>query len=170
MGNLIEDRVSFFLKDVPPFNLLEQVILDHVAHEVTVKYYESESFVFEEGETNSSFIYVLNQGNIKLTKVDSSSTLLIDQCEPGDVFGVRAVLTGNPYSMSAQCVEESLVYAIPSTLFQAFLREHQGFALFFANGYAAGQAIVREKKYEHFSQLLDVGHIEKDFSCEKKVV
>ncbi|MEO1254242.1 MAG: DUF294 nucleotidyltransferase-like domain-containing protein, partial [Bacteroidota bacterium] len=170
MGNLITDRVSFFLKDVPPFNLLEQTIIDHVAHEVTVKYFDEGSLIFKERDTDPSFIYVLNQGNIKLTKIENATTLLIDQCEPGDIFGVRAVLTGNPYSMSAQCVEESLVYAIPSVLFQTFLNEYQGFALFFANGYAAGQAVVREKKHERFSPLLDVGHIKKDFSCEKKVI
>lgn len=143
MSNLISDRVSFFLKDVPPFSELNEDELDQVAQNITVKYLEEDEFLFKEGEEQGTFCYVLNQGNVKLLKAKGTANFLVDQCEPGDVFGVRSLITGNPYSMTAQCVEESLVYAIPAKLFHEFYEANASFSSFFASGYAAGQIIVR---------------------------
>lgn len=144
MSNLITDRVAYFLKDYPPFDSLNDNERNQIAHQITVKYFEKDELIFKEGQTNNDFCYVLNQGNIKLTKTDASGdTFLVDQCEPGDVFGVRSIITGNPYSMSAVCIEESLVYAIPKAYFGQLFQHNAPFSTYFASGYAAGQVIVR---------------------------
>ena len=146
MSNLISDRVSFFLKDVPPFSELNEDELNQVAQNITVKYLEESEILFKEGEEQGTFCYVLNQGNVKLFKAKGTGNFLVDQCEPGDVFGVRSLITGNPYSMTSQSVEESLVYAIPSQLFHELFKANTSFSSFFASGYAAGQIIVRSDR------------------------
>ena len=146
MGNLITDRVAYFLKDVPPFSYLSEEELDQVARQITVKYLEPEEFLFKEGDEQKGFCYVMHKGNLKLTKDGNEGSFLVDQCEPGDVFGVRSIITGNPYSMSAECVNESLVYAIPRELFDALFKNNNDFSNYFASGYAAGQVIVREDR------------------------
>ncbi len=143
MGNLITDRVAYFLKDYPPFNKMSEDDLAEVAQKVTVKYYNPDDFVFKEGDPASGFCFILNQGNIKLSKNEATKSLLIDQCEPGDIFGVRAIITSSLYSMTAQCVEESLVYAFPQSHFQHLFESNTNFSNYFASGYAAGQVIVR---------------------------
>lgn len=162
MSNLISDRVSYFLKDVPPFSQLTHEERDQIAQKITVKYFESDEVIFAEGEDQSGFCYVLNQGNIKLSKREGNGDFLVDQCEPGDVFGVRSIITGNPYSMTAQCVEESLVYAIPKNLFESLFQSNTEFSNFFASGYAAGQVIVRSdqentrrKEYQPSGEALE---------------
>ncbi len=153
MGNLITDRVAYFLKDYPPFNKMSEPDLAEVAQLITVKYYQPDEFIFREGDDPSGNCFVLNQGNVKLTKNEATKSILVDQCEPGDIFGVRAIITGNPYSMSAQCIEESLVYAFPQTYFQHLFESNNAFSNYFASGYAAGQIIVRADQDENKAAL-----------------
>ena len=143
MSNLITDRVAYFLKDYPPFSEMEQSDLDQIADKITVKYFRPDEYLFKEGDEQSGFCFVLNQGNIKLFKNESLKEVLVDQCEPGDIFGVRSIITKSHYSMTAQSVEESLVYAIPKELFERLFRNNPSFSSYFASGYAAGQVIVR---------------------------
>jgi len=144
MSNLITDRVAYFLKDYPPFSELAEEDLKQIAQFITVKYFEPEQFIFKEGDPQTGFCFVLNKGNIKLFKSDGLETNLVDQCEPGDIFGVRSIITKRPYSMTAQSMEESLLYAIPQSIFEDFFQNKPEFATYFASGYAAGQVIVRE--------------------------
>ncbi len=143
MSNLITDRVEFFLKDFPPFSFLESPELEVIAKSITVKYFKKEAYIFKEGDLNAGFVYVLRQGSVKLSHLESGQSVLLDQCEVGDIFGVRSVLSGKPYVMTAEATEETLVYAIKVEEFKRLLDEHTQFALFFASGYAAGQAVVR---------------------------
>jgi len=149
MGNLITDRVAYFLKDYPPFSELAQEDLDRITQSITVRYYEPDEFVFKEGDEQTGFCFVLNKGNVKLFKAQGLGSNLVDQCEPGDIFGVRSIITNNPYSMTAQSVEESLLYAIPKSVFEDFFQNRPEFSTYFASGYAAGQVIVRSDQQKH---------------------
>ena len=149
MSNLITDRVAYFLKDFPPFSELAQEDLDRIAQSITVKYYEADEFVFKEGDEQTGFCFVLNKGNVKLFKAKGLESYLVDQCEPGDIFGVRSIITKKPYSMTAQSVEESLLYAIPKSVFEDFFQNRPKFSTYFASGYAAGQVIVRSDQQKH---------------------
>ena len=145
MSNEIADRIAFFLKDNPPFSYISYTELEKLALEVTVRFLDKEEILFSEGETGNNCCYVLRKGNVKLTQKQNKIENLIDQCEPGEVFGVRSLLSGKNYVMSAKSIEESLVYEIPKNVFYSHLKSNQQFALFFTSGYAAGQVIARSK-------------------------
>lgn len=154
MGNVITDRVAFFLKDFHPFAFLDQEELEGLATNITVKFYKTGETLYQEGDNFKGEIYVMRQGNIKLLKRDESSIRLVDQCEPGDVFGVRAFFIAKTYELTAECAEESLVYAISKRTFQVLLEHSASFSLYFAKGYASGQLIVRGEYQAETSPLL----------------
>ena len=143
MSNLITDRVAYFLKDHAPFSFIPNEELQKVVGSFKVKYYQKGQLLFEQGQLNSGFAFVLRKGNVLLLQRSETESTLVDQCEPGDVFGVRSILSGNSYVMSAEAAEDSLVYLIPKEQFDELLNTYQRFALFFASGYAAGQALAR---------------------------
>ena len=154
MGNVITDRVAFFLKDIHPFSFLDQDELEGLATKVTVKYFSAGEFLYREGDSFNGECYVLRQGNVKLLRQDEASIQLVDQCEPGDVFGVRAFFVGKTYELTAECAEESLVYAISKETFQVLLEHSASFSLYFAKGYASGQVIVRGEYPSEASPLM----------------
>jgi len=161
--NVIADRIAFFLKDFPPFSFFSYERIREIALSVTVKFIPQNEFVFEQNEENNGFVYVLNKGIVELFR-DSED--VVDYCEPGDIFGVRSVLSSQVYSMSARVVDECLIYAIPKALFLSLISENQQMSLFFAAGYASGQAVVRggQKGARLFFNLEEDAKIE--FQCQ----
>ncbi len=154
MGNVITDRVAFFLKDFHPFTFLDQDELEGLATNITVRFFATGETIYREGDDFTDEVYVLRQGNVKLLKQDESSIRLVDQCEPGDVFGVRAFFIGKTYELTAECAEESLVYSISKKTFQVLLEHSASFSLYFAKGYASGQLIVRGEYQAETSPLM----------------
>ncbi len=145
MANEIADRIAFFLKDHPPFSFLSYKKLEELAMVVTVRYAEKDETIFSEGDDGLDRCFVVRQGNVKLTRQENGKLTLVDQCDAGEILGIRSILTGKPYVLTATCEEESLLYEIPKEPFRLLLDSEPKFGLFFASGYAAGQAVVREK-------------------------
>ena len=168
MGNEIADRVAFFLKDYPPFSFLGYSELEEAAEEIVVRFLNEGEHLFQVGENGKPFCYVLRRGSIKLTQSQEGQEILIDQCEEGDVLGVRSLLTGNPYVISATCQSSTLVYEWPKSLFDRHLKNNAQFAHFFASGYAAGQAVVRDKKQSDLPTLSNIG--KQSLSFSKQVI
>ncbi|WP_018477120.1 DUF294 nucleotidyltransferase-like domain-containing protein [Pontibacter roseus] len=141
-SNVIQERVHEFLNTYPPFNLIEQEKLRELARQVRVLYLEPEQVLFAQDDMAHVFFYVVRQGSVRLEqRTEGSNPKLLDVCDEGDVFGVRALIAKKNYSSTATAAEESLVYAIPITAFEPILTESPEVALYFAAGFAAGQPV-----------------------------
>ncbi len=136
--NAIQERVYEFLKQYPPFNLVEQNQLRKLASQARVLYLEPDQVLFQQGDPAQDYFYVVRQGSVVLQRVVNEKQQLVDVCDEGDVFGVRALIAQKSYHSTAKAAEETLVYAIPSALFQPILSSNTDVALFFAAGFAAG--------------------------------
>jgi len=112
MKNTIAERIYDFLKDYPPFNILEKEQLLKIATNVKVTYVEKDSFVFKQGENPHQNFYVVKDGAIGLFRSMENDQILIDICDEGDLFGLRPLIQKDIYLMSAKANEESILYAI----------------------------------------------------------
>lgn len=144
-SNQIATRIANFLKKFPPFSYLSKEALLEVAESVEVQYFGKKEAIFEEGAALNPFAYVLHKGRIDIIKTFEESTQLIDMCDEGDIFGVRAVLNDKPYLGAAIAEEDSLLYAIPQGVFLDLLAKNAKVALFFASGFASGMPIIHTK-------------------------
>ena len=138
-ANLVATRIADFLRKYPPFVDLEEVDLERLSAEAIVSYFSTDDYVFHQGDKGQEYLFVVQEGVIHLELGHEGSTSLVDICDEGELFGVRAMLSGKPYAFHARCAEESLVYALPISIFKEFLKKNSKIALFFASGLAAGQ-------------------------------
>ncbi|GMQ25851.1 DUF294 nucleotidyltransferase-like domain-containing protein [Algoriphagus sp. oki45] len=142
--NVIVNRVAEFLKRFPPFSFLEKEELFLVAGQVEIHYLEKDRIFFHQGEPARPNFYVLKEGTIHLVESTTTGEEIREVCDEGDVFGVLALLGKRPYLLTAKITENSLVYAIPVSIFEKILEKNGKVALFFAAGFAAGQVVVRQ--------------------------
>ncbi|MGD1959053.1 MAG: DUF294 nucleotidyltransferase-like domain-containing protein [Fulvivirga sp.] len=142
MANLIASRVADFLKLYPPFDGLEQADLDILSEAVAVKYFSAEDYVFHQGDEKLELLYIVKEGVVHLERQEDDQISLVDICDEGDLFGVRAMLTGKPYVFHARCSEECLIYGVPIALFKPLLEKQSSVALSFAAGLAGGQTLL----------------------------
>ncbi|WP_114783394.1 DUF294 nucleotidyltransferase-like domain-containing protein [Botryobacter ruber] len=142
-SNTIQERVHEFLQQYPPFNLVKEDELRTIARQVRVMYLEPEQVLFKQDEAAHDYFYVVRQGSVRMEIVDEKGMQLLDVCDEGDVFGVRALITRKNYSSTAIASEETLLYAIPSSSFAPVLQDNQEVSLYFAAGFAAGASALR---------------------------
>jgi CBS domain-containing protein len=160
-SNKIVTRVKDFLKEHPPFSFLPESVLLDAAESVEVMYFQHEDYIFNEGTDSRNYAFVLKKGEVEMLKQFEEGAQLIDVCEEGDVFGVRSLMTGNPYLASARAKGDALVYAIPRKVAKSVINEHPKVALFFAAGFASGQVVIRGE-YEASQQARkDLLHLQK---------
>lgn len=135
-----------FLQTYPPFIYLPKVDLEELAGHVELMEVAAGDFIFEENGEALPFVYMLREGSIEIQKKYEDGARVIDVLKKGDVMGIRAILTHQPYLASARAARPSVLLRIPEDLFLRYLEQFPRVALFFARGFAAGNPIIHGEK------------------------
>jgi len=138
MSNVIPSRIILFLKQFPPFNLLDDEDLKLLAEQTVVCFHRPGEYVFKQGETPKDCIYVVHEGAVHLVSNEEGEELLVESCDEGDLFGLRPLLAEQEYKLSAKVAEESLLYAIKVKGLKELLVERPKLSLYLAQSFAAG--------------------------------
>ncbi|WP_224490223.1 DUF294 nucleotidyltransferase-like domain-containing protein [Robertkochia flava] len=118
MRNTISLRIADFLKSYPPFHLLEQEELKSIAEEITVQYNYKGEHLFKQEDPCKPYFYLIQQGAVEIYQNENGKEITLDQCDEGDLFGLRPLFAGKHYSISAKTLEESIFYLIPIQAFK----------------------------------------------------
>ncbi|HMQ47589.1 MAG TPA: DUF294 nucleotidyltransferase-like domain-containing protein [Saprospiraceae bacterium] len=137
MENTIPRRIYDFLKEYPPFNLLGKELLMNVSENIVVQYLKPGEYLFRQGDQPGKFIYIVREGAVQLFREEDGNKLLIEQCDEGDIFGIRPLIVSEPYALSAAASEESLLYAINVEGFRHVLETNPKVAFYLATTFAA---------------------------------
>jgi len=136
MKNAIPDRVYSFLKNYPPFSLLKTNDLETISGQVVIRYLQPDEYVFKEDELPNEYIYVVREGAIHL--LEESENILAEQCDEGDVFGIRPMIADQPYVLSAKAAEQTLVYAIKADALKKLIENNPKLGYYLAENFAVG--------------------------------
>lgn len=145
-ANPIADRISSFLKEFTPFSFFEPEVLQSITKASKVRHAQAEEIIFEEESKPQNCFFVVYKGSVKVEL--RKENRLIDWAEAGDCFGVRAMLSGQPYLLTATCAEESLLLEIPIALFKACMEKNAQVLGFYAAGLASGTLLMRNQMAE----------------------
>ncbi|WP_298541824.1 DUF294 nucleotidyltransferase-like domain-containing protein [uncultured Aquimarina sp.] len=121
MKNTIAERIQDFLKQFPPFSMLEKHELLMISGQIRVLYLEKDEYVFKQDEKCHDEFYIVREGAIGLYRNSDNDQDLVDICDSGDLFGLRIMIIKKDYRMSAKADEESIVYTIASKVFKPFI-------------------------------------------------
>jgi len=138
MENTIPLRISDFLKNYPPFHLLDAPALLTLSQGAQVQYKPEGERIFAQGEHPGGYNYVVREGAVALYREMEHGRQLVDQCDEGDLFGLRPLLAEEPYALTAESREETLLYALPIAGLKPVLEDHPKVAFYLASSFAAG--------------------------------
>ena len=134
MKNTIAQRIYDFLKDFPPFNTLDEGQLMSISEQVKIGYYEVDAHIFEKDEGLHDAFYVVKDGAVGIFR---EGDVLVDKCDEGDIFGLRALIRQSEYRLSAKAIEESIVYAISSDLLEKYITSNVAASKFIMASFAS---------------------------------
>jgi len=130
-----EVRLNVLWK-IPMFSFLEKEALDRLYSLTEPRSLSKGEYVFMECEPPKE-VFIVTRGEVKLLKqTEGGQEMIVELAYPGDIFGEEAVLDGKPYPLTAQCLEDCELLAIPRGKFLGFLRENPDLALEFIAEFA----------------------------------
>jgi CBS domain-containing protein len=135
MKNTISQRVADFLKNFPPFSFLKQKDLEIISEQITIIYKEKDSVIFAVNEDTHDSFYVVHKGAVAL-RADQQSDIM-DMCDEGDIFGLRPLIANENYKMEARTYEETILYAIPISIFRPYALENKAVGNFLIESFAS---------------------------------
>lgn len=137
MKNPVAQSIVDFLKHYPPFNTLDNADLLHIAENSKILYLDKNQTLFKGGDTTHPDFYVVKSGAIGLSITSDAEETLIDKCDEGDILGLRPFFAKNDYLMTAKAREESILCAIPITIFQPFTTANTAILSFLLESFAS---------------------------------
>lgn len=142
-NNQIPQRIADFLGQHPPFSFLKASALLALAKHIDIQYLPKGSLLFAEGQAPQQQFFVVREGAVQIHQHQKQS--LVDVCDKGDVFGVRALLAQDQYLATAEADEDTLLYCIPVAAARDIMMQVPEVALYFASGFASGKTLAHQR-------------------------
>jgi CBS domain-containing protein len=126
------EHVTDFLKNTPPFQLLDGHTLTNIAAGVTEAIYPAGSMILHQDGPPSDYLSVIRKGGVKVyISLDSDEDVIIDYRSEGDSFGLLSLVGGDRSRANVVALEETACYLIDKKTIQGLLDTNPSFSEFF---------------------------------------
>ncbi|UYG04855.1 DUF294 nucleotidyltransferase-like domain-containing protein [Halomonas sp. LR3S48] len=126
----------------PPFDSLDDELLDSVAGQIEVGYFQAGSDILELDQELHELCYI-RSGAVEVRRRTGE---LYDRLGEGDIFGHFSLLRNNRVRFPARALEDTLIYHIPETVFLRLCEADDHFADFVELERPRLEAAVEEHK------------------------
>ena len=127
MSSVELDEVVSFFSEHPPFDELTETQLSNLASSTEIAYFRAGSEILKLSAPIQD-LYVIRSGAVEICRRDGA---LFNRLEAGDVFGQTGLLMNRRVRYPAVALEDSLIYCIPSEVFNTLFDDNENFADFF---------------------------------------
>ncbi len=136
--------------EAPEFNLLSESKL--------TRHYKNREIIFNEGG-KAQGIFCIREGKVKIYKNGIDGIEHITRIAmQGELMGIKAILSGHPYSVSAAAIEDTTICFIPKNIFfQLTLRSphfNQAIILFLSSLLENAETRMLSLTHKHVKQRL----------------
>lgn len=126
-NNILNCEACFINNDI--FRKLTNDELDELSYSKNCNIYNKGDIIYNEG-TRVTGIYCINSGIIKHYKTgNDGKEQILRFSKKGDIFGFRAILSGDTACTSTKVIEESSVCFIPAAHFIKLIKENSAFSM-----------------------------------------
>lgn len=113
----------YLVEGIPIFHNLSSSEIEKVAEKVQILELKKGDLVFEEGKGNPNF-YAISTGIVEVFRSKKgNSTEILEILRKGDYFGIISLLTNQPHSSTAVCLEDTRLLRMNSKDFRKILHE-----------------------------------------------
>ncbi len=110
----------------PPFDRLNEELLDVVAASVEISYFKAGTTLFEQGDPIHALLYI-RSGAVEVYRHNGE---LYNRLGEGDIFGQFGLLRNRRVRFPVKAIEDTLLYLIPEAIFDQLCTEDDNFADF----------------------------------------
>lgn len=128
----IEDTVEF-LRNVAPFQDLDEATLRDVAAGVSVEFYPKGTSILQQDGPASEYLRIVKKGQVKvfIKSGKDDEEFAIDTRSEGDAFGFLSLVSGDKSRANVVVAEDATCYLIGRGAIIELLEKYPGFAEYF---------------------------------------
>ncbi len=120
------------LKQVVPFNILNQENLEFLAEKAKFENYPKEAYIFRQGEPSKRKLFIIVSGRTKIFIAnETTGETIAGYRNPYDFFGVTALLTEEEYPVSVIAHEDLTCLVVSHENLESIMSENAEFSSFF---------------------------------------
>lgn len=132
---IIED-VMEFLKNVPPFQFLDDRALKNIAGGVSMEFYPKGTLILQQDGPPSDLLRVIKKGGVKVfIKPDGNGEVIIDYRSEGDSFGLLSLVGGDKSRANVEAVEDTICYLFGKEIVLKLVDTNPFFTEFFLKSF-----------------------------------
>lgn len=137
------------LKQVPPFNLLNDEQLNKVAESLIEETYPAGTYVGRQGETSRMVLFIVVEGKVEITVTDKQGNeTIIGYRDPLEFLGETVFLSGNELPASGRALENTKCFLLPQESFDEIVIENPEFASYFTRLLTERLRILYQRFYD----------------------
>lgn len=126
------EDVAEFLRDVSPFQDLDDDTLRNIAQGVSMEFYPKGSMILHQDGPASEYLRIVKKGLVKVfIKSSKDDEVLIDSRGEGDSFGFLSLVSGDKSRANVVSVEDTTCYLIGKEVIIKLLETHPAFTEYF---------------------------------------
>ncbi len=109
---LLEDVVRF-LKNVPPFQFLEDADIQMVARNLSMEFYPKDTVIMKQDGPPSEALRIIKKGGVKISlRSDEGGDMVIDYRGEGETFGFLSMVGKDRVRSNVTAVEDTICYLL----------------------------------------------------------
>ncbi|WCL47889.1 patatin-like phospholipase family protein [Leptospira sp. GIMC2001] len=122
----------YLVEGIPIFRNLQPEEIESVAEKIQILDLKKGDFVFEEGKGNPYF-YAIATGMVEVYKSKKDKSFeILEILRKGDYFGLISLLTNQPHSSTAKCLEDTRLLRMNAKDFRKVLQDIPNLGMAFA--------------------------------------
>jgi CRP/FNR family transcriptional regulator, cyclic AMP receptor protein len=113
----------------PLFTVLSAAAQQTLREAATRRRVRRHEIIYSPGSSCDATFWV-RRGRVKVSRLSSDGReITLALCHPGDLFGEEALVTHGPRACQAQALDDTMLFVLPTALFQRLLQVEAPFAL-----------------------------------------
>ncbi|MGC8660504.1 MAG: DUF294 nucleotidyltransferase-like domain-containing protein [Desulfomonilaceae bacterium] len=123
------EAVQEFFKSIKPFADLEEQVLERISRRVLVDFFEKDSVILRQNESELNYLFLIFRGAVKISLVDSEDkSILQDVRGEGSQFGALSIIRGVKSLFTVEAIEDTFCYLLEKEVFLDLLKRIPSFA------------------------------------------
>lgn len=119
--NRIPGRIAEALGKFPPFSMFSEEVVALLASEAKVKVLVKGDRVWSQGDAPADEVLFLARGRVEYHRTVDGASELVDVRDVGDILGLSALHAGESFRVTAEVLEDSVLYVLPWPRVRALL-------------------------------------------------
>lgn len=110
---MIIEEVIGFLKNVPPFQFLDESVLKNVVSGISMEFYPKNTLILKQDGPPSKYLRIIKKGGVKVSMVsEDGEEMVIDYRGEGDNFGFLSLIGKDRVRANVTAIDDTICYLI----------------------------------------------------------